>query len=118
MSKLHVLGGSGDEFLVVVHGPTPAGNNSAGFAWSTLLVNAKRNTTIMTTGSGPGQITTAEANSIAGGTVIEGVFGFTDDPTMPAADRNALLDLIATQTLALHQSRLSQELKWWGAVRP
>ena len=117
MSRLHVLEGAGGVYRIVVHNATPAGNNSAGVAWSAALINSGNNTTTMVTGTGPGQITSAEAGQIAAGTVIEGVFTFTDNPAWTAAQRNAALDAMATQTINETLARLADQLKWFGAVR-
>lgn len=117
MSRLHVLDGTGGVYRIVVHQATPAGNNSAGVAWPTAIINAARNATSMVTGTGAGQIASAEATQIAAGTVIEGVFTFKDNPTWTAAQRNAALDAMATQTINETLARLADELKWFGAVR-
>jgi len=118
MSKLHVLRGTQSlDYTIVVHGPTPAGNNSAGVAWSACLVAAGLAQTQMTIGSGPGQISQAEADGIAAGTTMEAVFSFTDEPALTTPQRNALLDAQATQLLQGLQDRYALELKWFGAVR-
>ena len=116
--RLHVLAGNtrGD-YTVVLHQPTPAGNNSAGHSWASVMVASGRAQTVMTVGTGPGQTTQAEVDAILAGTVIEGVFGFTDNPAWSTAERLAELDAVATARLANLVDRLAAELKWYGATR-
>lgn len=118
MSRIHVLEESGvNTYRIVVHAPVPAGNNSAGVAWSTALSNSGIAGTQMTVGNGPGQISQAESNDVNGGTVIEATFSFTDDPNLSAAERNARLDFEATKLVAETQVELQRRLKYFGAVR-
>lgn len=119
MSRLHVLSGdpTSGAYTIVVHDATPAGNNSAGFSWSSVIVASGLATTIMAEGTGPGQISTAERASVLAGTTLEGVFSFTDNPAWNNAQRNAALDAMATQVIAELQARLGARLKFWGATR-
>jgi hypothetical protein len=118
MSKLHVLAGAGANFTVVIHQATPAGNNSAGFPWSAILIAAGRNVSVLTVGSGPGQITQAEMDGIAAGTIIELVSGVTELPTWTNATiRNAEIDAQAAVMMSSQLAKLSQEFKWYGAER-
>src|SRR6185295_130853 len=117
MARLHVMTGNGSNtFTVVCHSPTPAGNNSAGVSWATALKNAMNPVTVMSIGSGSGQISTAESNSVANGSVIEVSFQFDDDPTWDTTTRNAQLNLIAGDAVIKAQNDLSARLKWFGAV--
>jgi len=118
MSKMHVLdGGTNNVYSVVVHTAVPAGNNAAGTPWATALINSKRNTTIMTIGTGAGQITQAEADQIAAGTVLEGSFIWQDDPTWTNAQRTADLDLRAQQMVSDLTTNTQNQLKYFGITR-
>lgn len=117
MARIHVLQAAGvDTYTVVVHAPTPAGNNSAGIAWSTALANAGLATTVMTVGNGPGQISQSEANQIAAGTVLEGTMQWGDNPAWTNAERQADLALRANQLIAELQARYAAQLKFFGAT--
>lgn len=70
MSKLHVLDAHGRHYTVVLHTDTPTGNNLAGKAWVNIQASLGTQTA-MTIGTGPGQISQAEADSIAAGTILE-----------------------------------------------
>jgi hypothetical protein len=118
MAKIHVLEGSGNNvFTVVVHATTPAGNNAAGIPWTDAIKNSGRATSILTVGTGPGQIQNAEMNSITNGALIEGSFAWGDDPTWTNTQRQADLDLRASQLVTELLARYQQELKYFGFTR-
>lgn len=115
MAQLHVLEHTGNNrYQIVVHAPTPVGNNSAGFAWSTLLKNAGLAQTSLAIGTGPGQVTQAEADAIANGTVIEVAFQWDDDPAMNNAQRLAALTAYAEARVADVLAEYSAKLRWFG----
>jgi hypothetical protein len=116
--KLHVLTGDlANTYRIVVHQATPATSNVPGFTLTELLVATGRNTSVLTVGTGPGQTTQLEMDGILAGTIMEGVFAFTDIPGMTNAQRNAALDAEATQTISTMIARLNSELKYYGATR-
>jgi hypothetical protein len=119
MAKFHVLTASGgpDTYLVVVHAPAPVGNNAAGVAWSDAIKNSGRGMTMMTVGTGPGQISNTEANQIAAGTVIEDSFAWQDDPAWTNPERIAYVDTMAVQLMAELTARLQRDLKYFGYTR-
>lgn len=117
MSKIHVISGNGRVFTVVVHIATPAGNNAAGVAWSDAVKNSGRAVSVMTVGTGPGQITSAEMALITAGTLIEGTFKWDDDPALNNAQRQADLDLRATQLTNELLARYADELRYFGFTR-
>lgn len=118
MAKIHVLAGAGQNiYTVVIHATTPAGNNLAGNSWATCIQNSGRNISVLTTGNGPGQIATNEMNQITSGTLYESVMQWGDDPAWTNAERQADLDLRATQLSAETLARLQQELKYFGFTR-
>lgn len=112
MSKIHVLKNIGSGmYEVVVHTPMPGGNNSAGFSWQSVWVNAGYNTTRLTTGVGPGHISALEAADVADGSVIELFF------TMPAESGGATPQSLNEMVDAFVQERLAnlaQTLKYYG----
>lgn len=118
MAKIHVLqGGTSNVYTVVVHANTPAGNNSAGVAWADAIKNSGRATSILTVGTGPGQIQNSEMNSITNGQIIEGNFQWGDDPSWDNTQRLADLDLRATQLVNELLDRYGKELKYFGFTR-
>lgn len=118
MSNIHVLAGAGlNVYTVVVHMNVPAGNNAAGTAWKTAIVNAGLNRTILTTGNGPGQISSADAALIASGDLYEGSFVWGNDPAWSNAQRQADLDLRATQLQAELSAMLQNQLRYFGFTR-
>lgn len=114
MAKFHVLSGNNNLYQVAIHVATPAGNNSAGIAWSTCLVNSGMNKTRMTEGNGAGQITTAEKNQVLAGAVIEISYTWGDDPNWTSQQRiddiNTRVDQATTERLA----QLADQLKYYG----
>ncbi len=118
MAKIHVLTGGGQNvFTVVVHIAAPAGNNSAGVSWADALKNSGRAMSILTVGTGAGQIQQNEMNSILNGSLIEGSFQWGDDPAWTNQQRIEDLDLRATQLTTELLARYGQELKYFGFVR-
>lgn len=118
MARIHVLDCIGvDLYVVVVHDATPTGNNSTGVPWSTAVINSGRAFTVLTEGTGPGQISTSEKASVENGTILEGVFHFQDNPSWNAATRAAMLDSVANACIAELQARYAKELKFYGATR-
>ena len=115
--KVHVLSGGSGQYSVVAHQNTPAGNNSAGFSWSSVVVAAGLAQTRLTVGSGPGQTTQAEVNAVLAGTVLESEFTFTAPSNLDAGQLATLLDAQAAVVLANQLTELGDRLKWYGATR-
>jgi len=116
MARIHLLvGGSDGSFTAVVHTPVPGtGNNAAGVQWRTALANSGLNKTSMTTGNGPGQITTAEANSVANGSVLETTFPWFDNPLWTPAEKNANLNETADRAVAEATADFQKRLNYFG----
>jgi hypothetical protein len=104
-------------YRVITHQATPAGNNSAGFSWSSVVVAAGLAHTDMTVGSGPGQTTQEEVDAILAGTVLEGGFAFNAPSSFDAGQLATLLDAQAVVTQASQLADLAERLKWYGATR-
>lgn len=119
MAKIHVLRGSsaGDAYTVVVHIATPVGNNSAGVPWIDAIKNTGKNVSVMTVGTGAGQITQAELDQIIAGTLIEGTFRWGDNQTFTNPQRLSNLDANATRLTNELLAALSNELKFFGFTR-
>ncbi len=118
MAKIHVLSVSiNNVYTVVVHAPTPAGNNGAGVSWATAVQNSGRATSILTVGNGAGQIGQNEMNQITSGSIIEGVLPWGDDPTWTNQQRLDDLDLRATQLTTELLARYQAELRYFGFTR-
>jgi len=77
MSKLHLLESTPYPVTtrVIVHAPVPTGNNDVpdgGASWQAAgLASGDLGHTALTVGTGPGQITQAEADAIAAGSIVE-----------------------------------------------
>ena len=118
MSKIHVLTGSSHNvYTVVVHIATPVGNNAVGVPWADAVKNSGRSVSILPEGTGPGQITSAELTAITNGAVIEGTFQWGDNPAWNNAQRQADVDLRATQLTNELLARYQAELRYFGYVR-
>lgn len=115
MSRMHILQQAGiNVYNVVVHAPTPAGNNSAGVSWATAIQNAGMGVTQLRVGNGPGEITQNEANQVSGGTLIEAMFQWGDDPAWTNAQRTADLNIRAQQAVDSVTADISRQLKFFG----
>ncbi len=116
MSTYHVMDAdrSGDP-LIVMHLAVPAGNNSVGVPWRTLVVNLKENTTSMTIGDGPCQITQAEANLIATGEVWEASQRYTLSSAGPTIqEKAAALAAFVADRQELALARMATRLQYTG----
>jgi hypothetical protein len=103
-----------NQYSVVVHTPTPAGNNSAGVPWSDVLVNSAANVSSMVVGAGGGRISNAEKTQIAAGSVFETQFSWGDDPAWTNAERQADLNLRASQAVADALDSFQRRMKFFG----
>lgn len=113
--RMHILQqGANNVYEVVVHAPTPGGNNSAGVAWTVALANSGLNITVLPVGNGPGQISSAESNQVANGTLIEARFQWQDNPAWTNQERLADLDIRAAQAVAEVLTNYGQRLKYFG----
>ena len=115
MARLHIREQTGPNlYSVIVHSPTPAGNNAAGNSWSSCILAASAPVTQMTIGNGVGQITNGEANAVAAGTVMETAFQWGDDPSWTNQQRLDDLNLRATQAVDEAVSLMQARLKQFG----
>ncbi len=116
MSNIHVLERTNGLYRIVFHIAVPAGNNSAGLAWQSVILMSglSAGTTALKDGDGTGTdggISTAEKASIAAGSVYEIV----DQVDTLGLSGAALLTFIdtrftarQTEVQAVLQARLAQ----------
>lgn len=115
MSRLHVMQANGiNQYSVFVHSPTPAGNNSAGRAWTEVIINSGMNVSALPTGSGGGRIAIAENNAIIAGTVMETQFAWMDDPAWTNPQRAADLNTRAAQAVAAAIEEFKKVNRFFG----
>lgn len=115
MARLHILRQtSSNLYNVVVHAPTPNGNNLAGFTWAQAMAGAKYGQTTLEIGNGPGQITNAEANQVTSGALIEAPFAWGDDPNWTDQQRAADLEIRAGQAVNEAVERMQFTLRHFG----
>lgn len=101
MSDLHVLDGSGSAVRVACHVPVPDAANLIGVSVRTARLNSGRVTgSVMATGPGPGQITQAEADAIAAGTLAEIVLEMRPEAVATNPARVAMLRELWAQAQA------------------
>jgi hypothetical protein len=118
MSQVHVLEYSEGRFRIIIHTATPSGNNGAGFAWSELLLQrGYSGRTVMTMGTGPGQISAEEKIEIVAGTLLEFELRLEAAPTITGAQLQTLLQNQAPGLISTQMAQWQQELRFWGATR-
>lgn len=113
MSKVHVLkANSFGDYQVVIHSPTPVDKNTAGVSWKDAARNAGlTGTSILPTGTGPGQISTVELATITSGDTLEivGTVATVEDPV--------LLEQKVDEIIVTMLTSLKQELKNYGRTQ-
>ncbi len=114
MAALHVLEGDGIRYRVVAHVATPAGNNSANVSWKNCILASGMNTTILTEGSGAGQITTAEKNQIIAGDVIEMVFTVEVPETGTNPNKQAAVQTAVAKMQTDYLASLALRFRYYG----
>jgi hypothetical protein len=118
MPKIHVLEGSTNNiYSVVVHAPTPAGNNAAGVSWTVAIANSGHAVSSLPVGNGPGQISQSELNQVQSGALIEAALQWQDVPSWTQAERDADLDLRANQAVTAILSDYQARLNLYGMTR-
>ena len=118
MAQAHCLEYTEGRFRIVIHTATPSGNNGAGFPWSTLLLmRGYSGRTVMTEGTGPGQITPEEKTEIVAGTLLEFELRLEASPTITGAQLQTLLQNQAPGIITAQLDQWQQELRYFGATR-
>lgn len=119
MAKAHVLDSAGAETRVAFHIAVPAGNNSAGIAWSAAVKNSGvGSTTVLEDGNGQGgTIGATEKAEVTNGTVFEKVVSTSIPAGMNAAQANAFLDALHADLVTEVQADLQARLAYFGYTR-
>ncbi len=120
MADYHILGGSGDanQFTVVHHIPISVGNNRAGVAYRTALVNSGiGGKTAMVEGVGAGQISTAEKTQILSGELYEHSEQVSTNPGETATQLRDRLDARHTALRTRIRDYLQSQLSYFGFTR-
>jgi len=113
-SSMHVFEANDKgEYRICAHVAVPAGNNTVGNSWKDVIIASGRNVTVMATGTGIGQISTAEQAQIAAGDVVEVVVYVAFESATTNAQRTALVNVHVTDELAL----LQRKLKLYGRTQ-
>jgi hypothetical protein len=102
-----------------MHIDVPAGNNSAGTAWTVVILNSGiGGTTRLADGAGTGgTISSAEKTSITSGTVYEVEQLVSLPPGMNATQANAFLDALHAAKVTEVQAQIQQRLPYFGYTR-
>lgn len=114
MSNIHVLEGQGNDYRAIIHIAVPVENNAVGVALRTALVNAGLNTTMMTVGSGAGQISSAEAAQIQAGEVYELMFTFSNNPAWTGPQRQAAFNQEVSNRASIALADLRRNMAYFG----
>lgn len=120
MAKCHVLATSGANTQVALHITVPAGNNSAGIPWATVLKNSGiGGKTVLPDGDGTGgTISAAEKTSVVTNATVYEVVVSTPIPAgMSAATANAFLDALHAAAVIEQQDNIQKQLAQFGFTR-
>ena len=109
MSKIHVLkAGNSRNYQVVIHTPVPSGSNSVSVTYKDcLLQTGEFLTTILSVGTGPGQILQTEKDTIVAGDVAEIV-------TTINEEASSALDEVADTIIAEIEAQVVRQYKFFG----
>lgn len=112
MSKIHILKSDNSwSYNVAIHFAVPAGNNTVGYSWKACgLGSGLTGTTSLEVGTGPGNITQAEYDSIIAGDVIEILKTISPGLNPTSAAVEALCDI----KIAVWQADTARVLKYYG----
>jgi hypothetical protein len=120
MPKYHVLdaaGGNPVNTAAVAHVTMPTGNNDADTPWKTCYLasfGTGAPATRLVVGNSPGKISQQEANQITSGDLLEIPFIFSDTPTAPLGDRQALLSTLGQRAIDEYLTLFSARFKLYG----
>lgn len=112
MSKIHILeSDNADSYTVAIHFATPSGNNSVGHSWKDSGLGSKLiGRTSLEVGTGPGNITQTEYDSIIAGDIIEIIMSISpgSNPT------NAAVEALCDISISMWQDDMTRVLKYYG----
>lgn len=112
MSKIHILeSDNSHSYKVAIHFATPAGTNPCGFSWKECGLNSGFiGATSLVVGTGPGNITQAEHDSIIAGNTVEILMSVSPGLTPSNAAVEALCDIL----IAAWNEDTARVLKYYG----
>ncbi|MBU2118642.1 MAG: hypothetical protein KJ954_13730 [Alphaproteobacteria bacterium] len=113
MAKIHILEADHEgNYRMVIHSPIPTGNNFIGLSWKIVgLASGMLGSTILTEGTGIGQITTAEKAQINSGDLKETVV------TVKAESGGgtiASINAMVYSAISDDRAKLQRQLKYYG----
>jgi hypothetical protein len=119
MARVHVLNTVGGRTRVIFHIDVPSGNNTAGTAWSTVLVNSGLGgSTVLTDGTGAsGTVAAPEKTALAAGTVFEVEDRIAVPTGMTTAQANAFFDALHAAKTTEVQAEIPRLLGVFGFTR-
>ena len=112
MSKIHILKSNNNRsYIVAIHFDTPTGNNSAGYSWKACgLESGLIGTTSLEVGTGPGDITQVEHDSIIAGDIIEIIK--TINPGLNPS--NTAVEALCDILISMSNADMARILKYYG----
>lgn len=120
MAKIHVLKADNNgRYSVIIHVPTPSGDNSVGKSWKTAgLQGGDLGKTVMTVGAGPGQTDQTEFDAIINGDTMEisGTF-LIESGGNSNAEVIAALNKMVDARILTEQARLMRVYKYFGRTQ-
>ncbi len=117
MSDIHVLENNGaNGWRVVLHIPIPNTNNDASINYRTALVNSGLGgSSILSEGTGPGQITAAELASITSGALYEVVqIVLLETGGVSAPNRRSMIRSEYIRAKDAAEALIQQKLRYFG----
>jgi hypothetical protein len=115
-NKIWIKDSSIGSYNCVIHTPTPAGNNSAGIPWSTVLVQVGLNVSVIPVNAVPTgfQQLAAEQAAVVAGTTAEIVAALPlDSANATPAQVTVLVNGLVSNWIA----QMSAQYKWFGYVQ-
>jgi len=109
---MHILeSDNGWSYRVAIHFTTPPGDNSVGYSWKACgLKSGITGTTILEVGTGPGDLTQVEYDSIIAGDTIEII-----EHISPGLDpSNDIVEALCDVQINVWKEDISRILKYFG----
>jgi hypothetical protein len=107
----------GNSVQIAYHIPIPSANNLVGINYQVAIINSGiGGRTILATGTGPGQITSADLALIQNGSLFEYVEQLAIDPSKTLPQLSALVNARFSALTASVQATLQKQLAYFGGV--
>ncbi len=124
MAKIHVLERTGaNTWRCILHALIPTGGNSAGVTWKAAAIASgdsgpnhagQGKASVLSLGTGAGQITQAEYDQLVAGDVIE----FDESIRLESGGTAAApVDALADKIAAQRKTALAEKLRWYGRAQ-